>query len=96
MIAGLLAVLFGGLNGICFVGAYGWAPIGITEKLYKAAAEHVFFSLAAICLVVMLWSLFAPRWMERIMIRVQDHIVPTLLAVIVLSGISIFAAFASQ
>jgi hypothetical protein len=39
---------------------------------------------------------FAPRWMERIMIGVQDHIVPTLLAVIVLSAISIFAAFASQ
>jgi hypothetical protein len=96
MIAGLVAVLFGVLSGICFVGAYGWVPIGLTEKLFKAAAEHVFFSLAAICLFVILWSLFAPRWMERIMIRVQDHIVPTLLAVIVLSAISIFAAFASQ
>jgi hypothetical protein len=44
MIAGLRAVLFGVLSGICFVGAHGWVPIGLTEKLFKAAAEHAFLA----------------------------------------------------
>ena len=96
MIAGLLAVLFGGLSTICFFGALRWAPADFTERLFKAAVEHVFFSLAAICCVVLVWSVFAPRWMERIVVRVQDHVVSTLVGVIVLSAISIFAAFASQ
>jgi hypothetical protein len=95
-IAGLLAVLFGFLSGGCFIGLRGWTPATTTERLFKAGVEHVFFSLSAICIVVAFWSLFAPRWMERIIVRVQDHVIETLLAVIILSGISIFAAFVSQ
>jgi hypothetical protein len=96
MIAGLLAILFGGLSSICFFGSRGWIPIGFTERLFKAAVEHVFFSISAICLVIIVWSLFAPRWMELFIVRVQDHLMETLLAVIALSAISILAAFASQ
>jgi hypothetical protein len=96
LIAGLLAVLFGGLSSACFFGSRGWSPTDFTERLFKAAVEHTFFSIALICIVVAFWSLFAPRWMERIILRVQNHVVGTLIAVIVLSAISILAAFAIQ
>ena len=96
LIAGLLALLFGILSGACFFGNRGWTPDDLIERLFKATVEHVFFSISFVCVVVLVWSIFTPRWMERIMLRAQKHIVGTLAAVILLSAISIFAAFSAQ
>ena len=95
-IAGLLAILFGLLSSATYFSSRSWAPVDFTERLYKALIGHVFFSVAGICLGVLIWSLFTPRWMDRLIVRVQSRIVRTLLAVIVLSAISIIAALYFQ
>jgi len=95
-IAGLLAVLFGFLGTACFLFVHSWTPETFRDQLFKAVVEHVFISVAGICLAVIIWSLFTPSWMERLIVRVQSRIVETLLVVIALSAVAIFAALVLQ
>jgi hypothetical protein len=93
-IAGLLALLFGVFGLGVLPAVSDWVPTSFWERVAMVVVEHVFVSVVLSCAVVLVWSLFTPRWVERLVRRVLGHLVVTLLFVILLSVASVIIAIA--
>lgn len=92
LIAGLLAIMFGFPAGGASYGVLIFKPKNHWEQIFQVVVEHVAITTFLICIAVLIWALFAPRWMERLMVKVQKKIIPTL-ALVILGGGALVAAF---
>lgn len=44
-----------------------WDPVGIIEHLVHAIAVEIFMTFGLFSLLAMIWGLFTPLWLERLL-----------------------------
>ncbi len=75
-LGGCLALLMGlTLIGAAFA-VSSFSPFGVVERAVKIAAIEFLTMLALYCLLVLVWCVCQPRWVQRVVNRVMKNFLP--------------------
>ena len=63
----LFCLVIGGMVGAISYGFFQWEPESPSESLLQKVALEGFLTLTLFTVLAFIWSLFTPRWLERLM-----------------------------
>ncbi len=66
-----------------------WKPVGIIEHLVRFAGVEIFTTFGLFSVLGVIWGLFAPSWLERLLQRMFRKVVGVIGAIGVVSILSV-------